>query len=509
MEGSLSDESLVLRNARFYGHPAAESVVVREGRIEAMGSPVAGEDSMASLDLRGGFVLPGFVDAHVHLFHTGLNEIGWRIDLSGLSREEALGRLAEASTARGPGEWVIGSGWDESGWADPAYLSRTELDRVSSKAPIAAVRMDGHLLVTNSAGLQRAEDSLDPVYRDWIDAASGEIRETAVWALLDGIRPDEATLVEALSGAAAVCHREGITSVHTMSHARDMATLMARRGKDRLRIVACPPISQLPEMRAVGLQTGFGDSWLRFGGVKIFADGSIGARNAALTRPYRGGGPGDVGELNHSVDELAAMIGDADGAEWQTVIHAIGDRAIDAVLDAHEQVSSRPALRHRIEHFELARPEQIVRCRDLGVSVCMQPNFIGNWSGPGGMNERGLGADRDAASSPLRRVLDDGLPLAFGSDGMPISPLYGMASAVDSPYAGQRITVDEAIDAYTSGGARFACEETMKGSLEEGMAADFVVLDEDPATAEGGVSGCGVVMTIVGGTKVYDREDAR
>ena len=463
---------------------------------------------METVDARGGFVLPGFVDAHVHLFHTGIKEIGWRIDLSGASRHEVLERLAEAVNERGPGEWVIGSGWDESAWSDPTYLTRAELDRIAPATPVAAIRMDGHLLVTNLEGLRRAEQQTPATHRKDIDPGSGEIREAAAWALLDGIRPDASTQAEALRAASRVCHREGITSVHTMSHAHEMPTLMARRGRDRLRILACPAIAELPALNAVGAQTGFGDEWLRFGGVKIFADGSIGARNAAVSRPYAGAGPEAIGELNHSAHDLESMIGKADASGWQTVIHAIGDRAIDAVLDAHEQTGTDPGLRHRIEHFELARPEQIVRSRELGLSVCMQPNFVGNWSGPGSMNERNLGVDRDRASSPLRSVLDHGLHCAFGSDGMPISPLYGIASSVGSPYAGQRVSLDEAIDAYTKAGAWLAFEEASKGSLQEGMVADFVVLDVDPAMAAGGAKDCHVEMTIVGGECVYDREAA-
>ena len=508
MEGSLPSERIWVRNARFYGHTGVGSLVIHRGRIEAMGGPFADEPSMEALDARGGFVLPGFVDAHVHLFHTGIKAIGWRVDLSGASRHEALERLAEAVKERGPGDWVIGSGWDESGWSDPTYLTLDELDRIAPATPVAAIRMDGHLLVTNAEGLRRARVQLSAALCEGIDPRSGEIREAAAWALLDGIRPDASTQAEALCAASRVCHREGITSVHTMSHAHEMPTLMARRGQDRLRILACPAIAELPALNAVGVQTGFGDEWLRFGGVKIFADGSIGARNAAVSKPYEGGGLDAIGAVNYPANELAAMIRDADESGWQTVIHAIGDRAIDAVLNAHEQTGTDPGLRHRIEHFELSRPDQIVRARDLGLSVCMQPNFVGNWSGPGSMNERSLGVARDRASSPLRSVLDHGLPCAFGSDGMPISPLYGIASSVGSPYAGQRVSVDEAIDAYTKAGARLAFEEASKGSLQEGMVADFVVLDADPATADGGVEGRRVEMTIVAGECVYDREAA-
>jgi len=261
----------------------------------------------------------------------------------------------------------------------------------------------------------------------------------------------------------------------------------------------------LEKVEGVGLLTGYGDPWLRFGGIKIFADGSIGAQNAAVSEPFSGGG---TGELNYQDAELASMIRAAELAGWQTVIHAIGDRAIEQVLDAHEVVGTDSALRHRIEHFELPHREQLVRVAKLGLCISMQPNFIGNWSGPNSLYVDRLGAARDRASNPLRLIVDEGLPLAFGSDGMPVSPLYGLHWAVNAPYRDQRLTAEEAMERYTTGGAWFGFEEKIKGRIVPGMLADLVVLDEDPRLHPERIEERTVEMTFVGGERVYEREEA-
>ena len=188
-------------------------------------------------------------------------------------------------------------------------------------------------------------------------------------------------------------------------------------------------------------------------------------------------------------------------------IHAIGDRAIEQVLRAHATVSSSADLRHRIEHFELATLDQIERARSLGLLLSMQPNFIGNWSGPGSMYERNLGRSRDKESNPLRRVLDSGAHLAFGSDGMPVSPLYGLHCAVNAAYESQRVTVDEAIAAYIGAGARFSFEEDVKGGLQVGAYADLVVLDEDPWRVPDRLRERRVERVFVGGECVFEAEE--
>lgn len=498
--------TVVLHSGTIHAHKGLDAVAISGDRILTVGRSEellshVGEDAVR-IDLRGRAVLPGFVDAHVHLMHTGLVECGWRIHLTKRTREDALECLRDAARSRGPGEWIVGYGWDESGWEDRRYLVRGELDRVSPENPILAIRMDGHLLTANSRALRLLPTSAP---EGLVDHESGLLREAAVNEMLSQIVPDRTTAAEALSAAARLCHRLGVTSVHTMSRLQDVPAFMNRRAERLLRVTICPEAESFDKVEAVGFRTGFGDPWLRFGGIKIFADGSIGAQNAAVSEPFIGGG---TGELNHEDAELVSMIRDAERTGWQTVVHAIGDRAIDQVLDAHRSVGTDPTLRHRIEHFELPQEKQLARAAKLGLCVSMQPNFIGNWSGPESLYVDRLGADRDRASNPLRRVVDEGLPLAFGSDGMPVSPLYGLHWAVNGPYPDQRLTAEEAVERYTAGGAWFGFEEGIKGRIEPGMLADVVVLDEDPLLRPERIEERTVDMTFVGGERVYEHEGA-
>jgi predicted amidohydrolase YtcJ len=497
--------TVVLHNGTIHAHEGLDAVVIGGDRILAVGRgedllPHIGEEAIR-IDLSGRAVLPGFIDAHVHLVHTGLVESGWRIDLTRRTREDVLESLRAAAESRGSGEWIVGYGWDESDWTDRRYLVRTEIDRVASANPVLAIRIDGHLLTANSVALELLPASAP---ERLVEREAGLVREAAVNEVLSQVVPDHATTAEAVSAAARLCHRVGVTSVHTMSQLRDVPAFMAGRAERRLRVTICPEAASLDKVGAIGVRTGFGDPWLRFGGIKIFADGSIGARNAAVSEPFVGDG---TGGLNHEDADLVSMIRDAAGAGRQTVIHAIGDRAIDQVLDAHETVRTDPASRHRIEHFELPREKQLARAAKLGLCVSMQPNFIGNWSGPESLYVDRLGVERDRASNPLRRIVDEGLPLAFGSDGMPVSPLYGLHWAVNGPYPDQRLTAAEAVERYTAGGAWFGFEEDVKGRVEPGLLADLVVLDEDPLLHPERIEERRVDMTFVGGERVYEREE--
>lgn len=500
------DADCVLYNGSIASHGHLDSIAMHRGRIVAIGSQdevsrVAGKGTKR-IDLRGRPVVPGFVDAHVHLLSTGLCELGWRLDLSGLSRDGTLAALAETAAERGEGEWVIGVGWDESNWRDSRYLTRRELDRLAPNSPVGAARRDGHLLVVNSAALRMiGEDILSHDQKDDIDEPKGELRETAAWTVLEAIEPDRSTLAAALSAAARRCHQLGVTTVHTMSPSQRVSILLENRGRNCLRVVVYQRARRLVDLAEPSPQEGdFDDEWVRFGGVKIFADGSIGATNAAVREPFRSGGSG---VLTHDDATLSELIRRADDAGCQTAIHAIGDRAIEQVLRVHSAVGTSPALRHRIEHLELPTKEQIDRTKRLGLCASMQPNFIGNWSGSGSLYERQLGPARDASSNPLRWIIDAGVPLAFGSDGMPVSPLYGLHCAVNAPHPVQRLTVAEAIARYTSGGAYHAFEENVKGRIDVGAYADLVVLDEDPSQAPERLNERRVEMTFVGGECVY------
>lgn len=494
----------ILCNGSIHGHPGADSIVIIRDRIDAIGRSEELTDGLADgpecIDLEGRFVLPGFIDAHIHLLHTGLVESGWRIGLMDLSRSEVLDRLGRAAKNRG-GEWVVGYGWDESHWQDRRYLGRAELDKIAPHSPVLAIRLDGHILAANSSAMERIPATAP---EHLIERDTGLMREKAAVEMIGGVRPDHATSVDALDAAARLCHQLGITSVHTMTPLRYFEALMIRRQQRRLRVTICPDVRSFDKLRAAGLRTGYGDGWLRFGGIKMFADGSIGAGNAAVSQPYAMGG---LGELNHDDATLQSWVETADRTGWQTLIHAIGDRAIEQVIGVHETLQTSPSLRHRIEHFELPQASQLRRVKSSGLHLSMQPNFIANWSGPNSMYVDRLGKERDRMSNPLREVYDAGIPLAFGSDGMPPSPLYGLHGAICGAYSGQRLTIEEALSCYTEGGAVFGFEEHEKGCLREGNLADLVVLDEDPCLDPEHVSQRMIEMTFVGGQLVFSSQE--
>ena len=467
-----------LCRGRIHGFPEADTIVLERDRIRAVGRARELEDLWTEaggdvLDLNGRYVLPGFIDAHIHFLQAGLVASGWQIALAGLSRQDTLDALGRAARHR-DGEWVVAYGWDESTWEDRRYLCRSELDAVAPGSPVLATRLDGHLMAANSLAMasvpaQAPEELIEP--------AQGWLREAAVSEMMKAVQPDEEAVRRAFAAATDLCHQLGITTVHTMTRSVYLDALQRHRQERRLRVVVCPEVESLPLLRERGLRTGHGDAWLRFGGVKIFADGSIGAGNAAVSVPFRDGG---CGALNHEDATLRAWIAAADRDGWQTIVHAIGDRAIEQVLRVHAMVGTDSSLRHRIEHFELPTVEQVERTAANRLWVSVQPNFTANWSGPGGLYDERLGPQRDARSNPLRELLDAGLDLAFGSDGMPPGPLYGLHGALDGPFPSQRITFDEAIAAYTLGGATFEFDEDEKGSLDPGKLADLVVLDHDP-----------------------------
>jgi len=496
---------VILTNCRIWGREDADTLVIRGDQIEEFCSRSRLPDSLAGddeiVDLGGRFVLPGFIDAHVHLFNTGLTEGGWRVALAERPREETLSVLSDAVHARGAGEWVIGSGWDEGLWDSKEYLSREELDRVSVRSPVAAVRMDGHLIVVNTRALEDAVERLPGELVDaLVDAKRGEIREEAAWKLLGLLEPDASTLKDALTAAAEHAHALGVTSVHAMMPRNRVPVLLESAGRDRLRVNVYHRVSNPAEIAEIEAGEAYDGKWVRFGGVKAFADGSLGARNAALNDEYSDGGRG---ELNHSDESMREILERSESNQWQTAVHAIGDRAIDQVIAAHESVGTTRSLRHRIEHAELVHAGHVERASRLGLAFSMQPNFIGNWSGPGSMNERRLGRARDEVSNPLAMVERSGASLAFGSDGMPISPLYGIYSAVNAPYAAQRIGAMRAIRGYTEGGALLSFEEDVKGRLVKGALADLVVMDRNPLEQGDDIMNRRIERVYVGGACVY------
>jgi len=514
------DADLVLGGGRIFTaskeRPWARALAVRGERLLTVGTESQAERwagrGTRRIDLDGRVVVPGFIDAHAHLSDRA-GELAWT-DLAG-TRDlgDALGRLRKAVAAKAPGEWVVGTGWDEAKWSERRFLTREDLDRVSTDHPVVARRIDCHMASLNSRALAMAENLKGTRGYD-VDASgrpTGVLKEEAFAAFQRRFESDESGIGRGLAAVARMAHRLGITSIHDIV---DLPAWRAyqrarRSGRLRLRVYAMPLDALLPSLAASGMMTGLGDSWLRLGAIKVFSDGSLGAYTAALRDAYVGR-PGDRGMLVHPPAELRAILQTAHRAGFQTATHALGDEAIREVVSAQEEIQGaepRKDARPRIEHYELPDEDVLRRTRAAGIVVCAQPNFVGQWSGPGDVYETRLGRDRASRNNPYRRILRHRIPLCFGSDGMPYGPLYGIHSAVNGFFEDQRISPEEAVRAYTAAGAYASFEEEDKGSLESGKLADFVILDGDPFEEPDRIRTCRVRSTWIGGVRVYAARD--
>ncbi len=485
--------------------PEAQGVAIAEGRILAVGSRAeargwAGPDTQL-VDVGPRTILPGFVDSHTHLATVGAERRA--LDLRGASSlQDLLGRVRRSARTLPQGAWIVGRNWDESRWPVRAYPTREDLDRGTSNRPVALSRVDMHMAVANSAALERLDlEGLPGVEVDDAGRPTGILKEEAFEALLALTQPGEAAIVEGLRAMVAKAHRHGVTSVSDVVRPAEVAAYMRlqRAGELRLRVNLMPRIEGGEALRGTGISTGLGGATLRIGPLKAFMDGSLGARTAALSEPFADD-PGNRGRLMYEEAEIRELVQGFAEAGFQLALHAIGDRGIDLAL---RSLASAEGERHRIEHLELPREEHLRAMARNGLVASMQPNFIGEWSVPGGMYEDRLGAARLAANNPLRRVVDAGIPLAFGSDMMPFGPLYGVHWAVNAPFEDQRLSPEEALRAYTRGGAYATQEEGLKGSLEPGKLADLVVLEGDPRAAPEGLQDTAVHMTVFDGRVVY------
>ncbi|MFB6157123.1 MAG: amidohydrolase [Haloferacaceae archaeon] len=488
------------------------AVAVRDGRIVRLADPydvdfLAGAATRV-VECEGGVVLPGFVDAHTHLdafgrrlVHADLSAAGSRGAALDLLREEADGTAAE--------EWVLGFGYDESAW-DGGPLTSADLDGVAHPGPVAAVREDMHAVSVDPTALDRlggADDLPDGVRRDDGDP-TGVLVEAAAATVYDAVAPDRHEARDLLRAAAEEAVARGVTGVHDMVRRPAVARAyrdLALDGGLPLRVRLNHFDDRLDAVEATGLATNDGGR-VRTGAIKAFADGSIGARTARLSEPYADGG--GRGEWAVDPDDLAALVDRVDGLGLQAAVHAIGDEAVEAVLDAYaaadagggEGEAGVAAARHRIEHAELASDDAIARMADLGVVASVQPNFL-KWAGGGGLYERRLGDRRP--TNRLRAFADAGVPLAFGSDCMPLDPLLGVHHAVNAPDPAQRLDVTEALRAYTRGGAYAGFDEDRLGTVEVGKRADLVVLDRSPWEHPGNVRDIDVRATVVDGEVVH------
>jgi hypothetical protein len=479
-------------------------VVVRGSKIVNAGAEGEVDVPPGSeiIDAEGGTVMPGFIDSHTHFILMGVRTLT-TLDLS---RTGSIAEVIEQVRERVPlipeGAWLEGHGWDESGWPERRYPTKWDLDPVSLGRPVVLTPYYGHLVSVNSTALELAnigKDTSDPPGGQIVkDPETGEptgvVRDEAI-RLIDGVRPptSKKASLQGLRKACEIALSRGCTSVHELDAGTvDLGTYQAARmdGSLRVRAYVMPTArfteEMLDSLEALGIKTGFGDEFLRIGSVKIYIDGSMGARTAVFSEPYDDD-PSTKGIFTISSQELRDRVAKAHRNGMQVAIHAIGDRAIQESLDAIKAALEefpREDHRHRIEHCEILTDEQIRRIKRLSVIPSMQPNFAGEWGGPGGMYEQRLGPERLERNNPYRRLLDEGIRVAFGSDcgycpPWPFNPVYGIWAAVRHPIEGSRITVEEAVRCYTLDAAYASFEEGIKGSIEPGKLADIAILSED------------------------------
>jgi len=513
-----AEADLVLTNGRI--HPLTDedpvgAVAVRDGKVVRLDRSyeIGFVDGVETdvVDLDGRTVLPGFIDAHTHMEVIGQYER--EADLTGTDSPEACLDRLESLRDRPDEEWILGFGYDESAWGGE-YLTRDQLDEVSTDRPVVAYREDMHVASVNSVVLDRYRGEMpDEDVRTAGGEPTGVLVEEAVNVLRDAASVGPERTREYLLAAQEYANRCGVTAVHDMvrnSHAPRIYRDLDSEGALSLRVRINYWRDHLDAVLETGLRTNHGSDRVRVGGIKTFTDGSIGGRTARLTEPYADAGEGDApdderGDWVVDPETLSALVERVDDAGLQMTAHAIGDEAIATALDAYTAAEGE---RHRIEHAEVLTDDLIDRLAAADVVVSVQPNFL-KWAREDGLYAKRLGEERRLASNRLGALKEAGATLAFGSDCMPLDPLFGIGQAVDAPTSQQQLSVTEALEAYTAGAAYAGFDEDRMGTIEVGNCADFAVLAESPWESND-IAGIDVEMTVVGGDIVYDgRETER
>lgn len=485
-------------------HERVDAIAVRDGKIARVGSnyEVGFQEGVGTevIDLDGRVVIPGFVDAHTHLGLVGHYQVD--ADCGTDTRRACLDRLRAASTVRD--DWILGFGYDEGRWTDGGYLTCDDLDTVSEQRPVAAFREDLHLVSLNTVAFERVRDEVpnsDIQTRD--GEPTGVVTEAgtdAVWEAVGLTGEDARPLLVAGQNRA---HAVGVTTVHDMVRRQPIPrAYYDLDGTDdlTLRVRLTYWDDYLDAVIQTGLRPDWGSDRLRVGAVKTCADGSLGSRTAKLSAPYTDGE--ETGQWLRQPAALRDFADRVERSELQAAVHAIGDEAIAATLDALEETDE--TARHRIEHAEVLSDGMIERLADSGLVVSVQPNFL-KWAREGDLYDARLGSDRRQNTNRFADLLAAGAHLAFGSDCMPLDPLFGIQQAVTAPTDGQRLTVTQAIRAYTQGGAYAGFDEQRLGTIEPGKCADFTVLSASPwEVPPDEIADIDVELTVVGGDIVYD-----
>jgi predicted amidohydrolase YtcJ len=538
--------TLAIVNARVWtgdpARPSAEAVAVSGDRITAVGTNgeirqlaglpagVSARTGLEVVDAGGQFLVPGFIDSHVHFLEGGSRLASVQLR-DATTRDEFVARIGAFTKTVPAGTWITGGDWDHQLWGGELPL-RDWIDAVTPDHPVWVNRLDGHMALANSAalratGVTRAAKDVagGEIVRDSRGELTGLLKDNAMNLVAAKMPPPTPEMQDrALEAAMRYVGEQGVTTVHQMGSWDDLAVLdrANKAGRLKTRVYAAVPLNTWERLaEAVKAKTygpeGRGDQWLRVGGLKGFVDGSLGSHTAAFHEPFTDA-PKDRGFFVNTPENLYAWINGADAAGLHVMVHAIGDRANQTLLDLYERVAKEHGprdRRFRIEHAQHLAPADIPRFAALGVIPSMQPYHAiddGRWA------ERVIGPIRAQGTYAFKSLLDAKAPLAFGSDWFvaPPTPLEGIYAAVtrrtlddknpDGWVPSQKVTVDQALAAYTRAGAYASFEETDKGVIAKGMLADLTLIDQDlRAIPAPDIRRARVVRTIVGGKTVFAR----
>ena len=501
----------ILSNARIYTmddqEPVVSALVIESGKIICSGDQetiiTQYQDSSTLYDLEGRTVIPGLVDAHIHLQHYALSLQSVECETS--TQEECLQNVAEKVSGAASGDWIQGHGWNQNNWPE-GFGDASLLDSIVPDNPVYLTAKSLHAAWVNSSALQKAgitAATTDPpggqIQRYPDGTATGILFETAMTLVSDLIpKTSVGQVSQAIEEAQTLLWKLGLTGVHDFDRRTCFAALqeLHAEGKLKLRVTKSIPIETLQEAVELGLRTGFGDDFLRIGSVKAFADGALGPLTAAMLQPYEGE-PENRGLLMLDAEELVEKGRKAVENGLSLAVHAIGDFANHEVLHAYEQLrihesrnssGLRPNLRHRIEHVQIIHPDDLPRLAELNLVASMQPIHA---TSDYPTADRYWGT-RSKTAYAWNSLLEVGTRMAFGSDA-PVdspNPFWGLHAAVTrrradgSPgpagwYPEQRISLIKAMQGFTSGAAYAAGMENRLGKLVPGFIADLLVLDQD------------------------------
>ena len=514
----------------------AEAMLVRDERIVAIGPATSVRPTAApgfrEVDLHGRTVIPGLIDTHTHALDWARSVVRGELDLRYPNvrsipdiQKQVAARVHDAK----PKDWVLGLAWDDSKLAEDRYPTRQDLDAVSPNTPVYLSHATGHLAVANSEALRLADINAktpDPVGgvidHDAAGQPTGILKDSAMELVTRHLlKPTLETSLQAVTFLSKACAEVGLTTIHDVALLQPALTAYQeakRQGLLRVRVQLSPLVASAQDadhFDSLGISTGFGDQWLRLGAIKMFADGGMAARTIALFPPSVINEVSNFGLLLWKPEDMKAVQMTLAEHGWQIATHAIGDRAIDEVIDSYALIKRRfpdRDLRNRVIHGGLATPAIQARLKQEKVLVDSNPPFVYFL----GKHFSRFGPVRGIHAYPAKSYIDNGIIASGGSDVYvsPLSPWWGLWALVERKEMNsgevlapeERITIAQAIKMYTWNGAYTGFEEQDKGSLEVGKLADFVVLDRDllhVPSAE--IKDVKVMATWIGGVPVYER----